>query len=52
MDPPAAQPAQMIIVPAPVVAPNCVAYSDSALRVTKGALCTSQYVTRNITKSE
>jgi len=50
---PAAQPQQLIIVPAPAAPNSCSAFSDALLRATRGSvLCTSQYITYNVTKSE
>jgi hypothetical protein len=43
---------QLVVAPAPVMPPSCMAFTDAALRATRGVLCTSQHVEHNVTKSE
>lgn len=48
----AVEPQQLVIVPAPVTPPNCVSFSEAAMRAGAGLLCVQQYIARNVTKSE
>jgi hypothetical protein len=43
---------QWVVAPAPVVPPTCLAYSDAALRASRGVLCVSQHVSHTVEKSE
>lgn len=43
---------EQVVAPGPVNPPGCTTFSDSALEATKGLLCATQFVARNVTKSK